>query len=225
MIETWLPYLPLFLKAAGLTIWLSWLALMVGAIAGTLVAFGRMSKWWPLRMLALVFTELFRSIPILIVLFFAYFGLPLITGFDVSTFLAATLALSLHATATMSEVVRAGIASVGKGQWESARASGMTYAQTMRHVVGPQALQVILPPSVGVYITTIKESSLASIIGYVELTKTGLLIRESEGGGFVPLLILAFLYFLINYGISLIGAYFERRTSVSTKLMIAGAGQ
>ncbi|NTG50671.1 amino acid ABC transporter permease [Agrobacterium rhizogenes] len=220
-----LSYLPLFLKAAVLTIWLSWLALMIGAIAGGLVALARTSRWLPLRVLALLFVEFFRSIPILIVLFFAYFGLPVMFGIDISTFTAATLALALHATATMSEVMRAGIESVGRGQWEAAQSSGMTFGQTMRHVVGPQALRVVLPPSVGVYVTTLKESSLASIIGYVELTKTGLLVRESTGGGFAPLLMLGVLYFLINYGISLAGGALERRYNVGTKPMLAGGGQ
>ncbi len=225
MNESAFSYLPLFLKAAGTTIWLSWLALLVGAVGGTLVALSRTSKFLPLRLAALCFTEFFRSIPILIVLFFAYFGVPLVLGFDLSPFAAATIALALHASATMSEVVRAGLESVGRGQWEAAQSAGMTYLQVMRHVVGPQALRVILPPSVGVYIATLKESSLASIIGYVELTKTGLLVRESSGGGFEALLILAVLYFLINYCISLVGARLERRFNVGTQLLTAGAGQ
>jgi polar amino acid transport system permease protein len=93
----------------------------------------------------------------------------------------------------------------------------------MRHVVAPQAIRVVLPPSVGVFITTLKESSLASIIGYIELTKTGLLIRESTDGGFVPLLALAVLYFLINYAISLGGGALERRFHIGRKLDLAGA--
>jgi His/Glu/Gln/Arg/opine family amino acid ABC transporter permease subunit len=218
-------YMPLLLKAALVTIWLSWLALLIGAVGGTLVALARMSTLLPLRLLALLFTEFFRSIPILIVLFFVFFGVPLIFGLDLSPFTATTIALALHASATMSEVIRAGLESVGKGQWEAARAAGMTYWQMMRHVIVPQALRVILPPSVGVYIATLKESSLASIIGYVELTKTGLLIRETMGSSFVPLLLLALIYFLINYGISLGGAALERRFHVNTRLMTAGAGQ
>lgn len=221
----WWAYAPLFLKAAGTTIWLSWLALLIGALGGLAVALARTSRFLGLRLLALLFTETFRSIPILIVLFFAFFGVPVVLGIDLSPFLAATVALALHASSTMSEVIRAGLESVGRGQWEAAQASGMTYAQMMRHVVGPQALRVILPPSVGVYIATLKESSLASIIGYVELTKTGLLIRESAGGGFGALLILAGLYFLINYAISLVGMALERRFQAGTGLMTAGAGQ
>jgi His/Glu/Gln/Arg/opine family amino acid ABC transporter permease subunit len=209
----WWAYAPLFLKAAGTTIWLSWLALLIGAVGGTLVALARTSRFFVLRLPALLFTEFFRSIPILIVLFFVFFGVPVVLGIDISP------------SSTMSEVVRAGLESVGRGQWEAAQSSGMTYGQVMRHVVGPQALRVILPPSIGVYIATLKESSLASIIGYVELTKTGLLIRETAGGGFGALLILAAIYFIINYAISLVGLALERRFNVGTRLLTAGAGQ
>ncbi len=114
----------------------------------------------------------------------------------------------------MSEVIRGGIGSVGEGQWEAARAAGMTYRQMMHHVIGPQAVQVILPPSVGIYIMVLKESSVASIVGYVELTSTGLLIRESVGGGFTILGVVALLYFLLCYSISLAGGALEQRVKI-----------
>ncbi|HWK46327.1 MAG TPA: amino acid ABC transporter permease [Stellaceae bacterium] len=223
MTPDWLAYAPLLLRAAGLTLWLSWLALLAGALGGTAVALLRTSRFRVLRLSALLYTEFFRSVPILIVMFFCYFGVPLVFGTDVSSFTAATVALALHASSTMSEVVRAGIQSVGRGQWEAAQACGMSRAQVMRYIVGPQAIRVVLPPSVGVFITTLKESSLASIIGYIELTKTGLLIRESTDGGLVPLLALAALYFLINYAISLAGGSLERRFHIGRRSDLAGA--
>ena len=215
-------YLPLILKAAGTTLWLSWLAMLLGAAGGTAVAVLRMSRFWPLRVLALVYTEFWRSVPILIVLFFAYFGLPLVLGIDISPFAAATLALALHASATMSEVVRAGVASVGRGQWEAADSAGFSRVQAVRYVIAPQAIRVVLPPSMGVFITTLKESSLASVIGYIELTKTGLLVRESTDGGFAPLLALAAIYFIINYAISLVGGAMERRFHIGRRLEPVG---
>lgn len=209
-------YASLFLSAAGTTIWLSWLSLLLAAIGGFVVALLRTSPWLAARLFALFFTEIFRSIPILIVMFFCYFGAPLVFGIDVSPFVAATIALALSASSSMAEVVRAGIESVGKGQWLAAYASGMRYWSILRHIVWPQALQVIMPPSVGVYIATLKESSLAAIIGYVELTKTGLLARESLNGSFAPLLVIAALYFIINYAISLGGGAIERRFRLKT---------
>lgn len=210
-----LVYAPILVRAVGLTIWLSWLALLIGGVGGTLLALMRLSRFAPLRLIALLYTELFRSIPILIVLFFSYYALPGLFGIDLSAFLAATIALGLHASSMMSEVIRAGIGSVGQGQWEAAQAAGMSYPQMMRHVIAPQAIQVILPPSVGIYIMILKESSVASIIGYVELTATGLLIRESVGGGFAILGVVGMLYFLVCYGISLAGRALERRMKVA----------
>jgi polar amino acid transport system permease protein len=218
-----LAYAPLILRAAGTTLWLSWLGMLVGVVGGTVVALMRISRFRILRLLALVYTEFWRSVPILIVMFFCYFGVPLVLGIDLSPFAAATVALALHASATMSEVVRAGIQSIGRGQWEASEAAGMTALQVMRHVIAPQAIRVILPPSVGVFVTTLKESSLASIIGYIELTKTGLLIRDSTDGGFMPLLALAVIYFLINYAISLVGGALERRFHVGRRLDLVGA--
>ncbi|WP_158746478.1 amino acid ABC transporter permease [Acidisphaera sp. L21] len=223
MTVDWLAYAPLILRAAGITLWLSWLGMLVGAVGGTGIALLRLSRWRILRLLALVYTEFWRSVPILIVMFFCYFGVPLVLGIDISPFTAATVALALHASSTMSEVVRAGIQSVGRGQWEAAQAAGLTPIQTMRYVIAPQAIRVVLPPSVGVFITTLKESSLASIIGYIELTKTGLLIRDSTDGGFIPLLALAVIYFLINYAISLGGGALERRFHIGRRLDTVGA--
>jgi polar amino acid transport system permease protein len=207
-------YLLLLLRAAGTTLWISWVALLLGALVGALVGIARTSRRRSLRLAALLYTELFRSIPILILMFFCYFGLPLVTGLNLSPFAAATLALTLEASSLMAEVVRAGIESVGKGQWEAAYSSGMRYWPAMRHVIGPQAARVILPPSVGVYIATLKDSSLASIIGYLELTKTGLLVRDSTDSSFLVFLVVSILYFVINYAISLGGGLLERRFSL-----------
>ncbi len=223
MSDSWVSYWPLLLRAAGITLWLSWLAMLLGAVGGTALALLRLSPLRGLRLLALLYTELWRSVPILIVMFFIYFGVPLVLGTDVTTFAAATVALALHASATMAEVVRAGIGSVGRGQWEAAQAAGLDRVQVMRHVVLPQAIRVILPPSVGVFITTLKESSLASVIGYIELTKTDLLVRDSTGGGVAPLLVLAVIYFLINYTISLGGGALERRFRIGRRSDLAGA--
>jgi His/Glu/Gln/Arg/opine family amino acid ABC transporter permease subunit len=208
-------YGPLLLCAAGITLWISWLGLLLGGVLGAAVGLARTSRWRLLRVLALLYTELFRSIPVLILMFFCYFGLPLLVGLDLSPFAAATLALMFTASSLMAEVVRAGIDSVARGQWEAAFSSGMRYWQVMRHIVGPQAVRVMLPPSVGVYIATLKESSLASIIGYVELTKTALLIRETTGQSLEVLATTTVLYFVINYGISLVGGALERKFAIA----------
>ena len=223
MNDSMLPFLPLMLKAAGMSIWLSWLALLLGVVVGSVVAVLRRSRARPLRWAALVYTEFWRSVPILIVMFFCYYGVPLVLGIDVSPFLSATVALALHASASMAEVIRAALGSVGRGQFEAAQAAGMNKLQVMRYIVVPQAMRVALPPSTGVFITTLKESSLASIIGYIELTKTGLLVRDSTGGGLAPLFALGLIYFVMNYAISLAGLALERRMQMGRRADLVGA--
>ena len=198
-------------KGLMTTLWISWLALILGGLIGAIVGTARTSPWRAVRLCALVYTELFRSIPPLLLFFGVFFGLKYMTGIDLSPFTAATLALTVVASSFMSEVIRAGLMSVGRGQWDAALSSGMRPRQVLRHIVWPQAIRVMLPPSVGVYIATLKDSSLASVIGYVELTKAGLLIRETTGVSFEVFLIVAALYFVVNYGISCGGAMLERK--------------
>jgi polar amino acid transport system permease protein len=148
-------------------------------------------------------------------LFFVFYGVTFLFDFDLSPFAAATIALALEASALMSEVVRAGIQSVPAGQKQAALSSGMHGWQADYYVVWPQAIRVMAPPAVGVYVSTLKASALASVIGFVELTQTGLLIRQSVGGGHDGLLILcavATLYVLVNFAISQLGGAIERRT-------------
>lgn len=210
-----LQYSGYFLNGALTTIWISWLGLLLGAVIGTLVALMRLSRSWALRTIGLVYVETFRSIPILVLLFFSYYGLALVLKVDLSPFVAATLSLTLSASAMMAEVIRAGIESVPRGQWEASRAAGMTTRQRWQYVILPQAIRVIVPPSVGVYIMVLKDSSLAAIIGYVELAKAGLLVRDATGENLQVLAIVAVLYFIINYSISLVGSALERRFHIA----------
>jgi His/Glu/Gln/Arg/opine family amino acid ABC transporter permease subunit len=200
-----------FVWGAATTVWISWLALVLGGLAGAMIAMARTARSRPLNLAALLYTEFFRSIPTLVLMFFTYFGLSFAAGVNLPPFVAATIALALEASALMSEVVRAGLQSVDKGQWEAALATGMRGGQVLRYVVWPQAVRVMLPPAVGVYVSTLKASSVAAVIGYVELTKTGLLIRETTGSSFTVLCAIAAVYFTINYSISLGGAALERK--------------
>lgn len=208
-------YAGVLIKAMGTTIWLSWLALLIGALGGFVLALMQTSRFRALRIVTLLYTQFFVSVPVLIVLFFCYYGLPRLFDIEISSFAAATTALAAHASAMLSAVIAAGITSVGRGQWEAAQVSGMTYPQLMRHIIMPQAAQVILPPFVGVYIRLVKESSIAALIGYVELTQTGLLIRESTHAGLAIIGVVALLYFILNYSISLAGGALERRLKVA----------
>jgi len=116
----------------------------------------------------------------------------------------------------LAEVVKTGIESVARGQWEASSSLGMRYLGAVRYVILPQALRVALPPAVGVYIFTIKDSSLASVIGYLELTGSGLAIRESSfgRGTLGVLMVVAAIYFIIAFSVSSVGQSLERRIKV-----------
>ena len=206
-------YSTVLLQGTITTLWISWLALIVAAVLGGIVGYARTSHWWWLRAVATIYAEFFRSIPTLVQLFFVYFGITFIFSLDLSPFAAATIALGLEGSALMSEVVRSGLQSVGKGQMEAARASGLNGWQVSRYVLWPQAIRVMIPPAVSIYVSTLKASSLASVIGYVELTKAGMLIRESHRGGMLILFAVAAIYIVVNYAISLVGSLLERRFS------------
>lgn len=204
-------YWRFFVSGTLTTLWISWLALMLGGAIGTVIAHFRLSRIGWLRVIAVIYTEFFRSIPPIMLFFFCYYGISFALGLNLNPFTSATLALTLTASSLMAEVVRSGIESVGFGQWLAAISSGMTKLQVFRYVVWPQALRVCLPPATGVYISTLKDSSVASVIGYIELTRSGLLIRETTGSSFDVFLIIATIYFVINYGLSLCGGALERR--------------
>jgi len=208
-------YLLLLLSGAWVTLKLSLGALLLGSIAGIVLGAMRGSRRWPLRLLALVYIEGLRSTPFVILLFLIFYAMPLALDLDIPPYPAAISALSLHCSAYMAEVVRSGILSVPKGQWEAAASLGLPYWRIMRLIVLPQALRVMIPPTIGVYVSTIKESSLASIVGFVELLGQGMAIRESNAGRSTAevLVAVAFGYFAICFTLSRLGLYLERRSS------------
>jgi His/Glu/Gln/Arg/opine family amino acid ABC transporter permease subunit len=209
-------YLLLLLKGAAITLELSLGSLVMGSLGGVLFGAMRSSSWRVLKAIALVYIEMVRSIPFVILLFFVFFALPLALDIDIPPYPAAIAALSVHCSAYMAEVVRSGIEAIPKGQWEAAAALGLSYLRVMWLIILPQALRVMLPPTIGVYVSTIKESSLASIIGFVELLGQGMAIREANAlrGSADVLVAVAVGYFVICFSLSQLGRYLERRTAL-----------
>lgn len=211
-------YLLLLLKGAIVTLELSLGALALGTAGGIILGLLRAAKSRALHILPLAYIEIVRSTPFLILLFFIYYGLPLALNTDIPAYPAAVAALSIHCSAYMAEVVRTGLQSVAPGQWEAASALGLRYFRIMRLIVLPQALRVMIPPTLNVYVSTIKESSLASVIGFVELVGTGNAIRESNAARSTGdvLAAVALCYFIICFTISQLGRKLEtRRTTPS----------
>jgi|SRR5579863_533682 len=217
-----LGYLVLLLKGALVTLELSLIGLAIGSAVGVVLGLMRRSRFGPLKVMALLYIESIRSTPFVILLFFIYYALPLALNIDISPYLAAIAALSLHCSAYMAEVVRSGIDAVVKGQWEAAYALGLNYPRVLRLVILPQAVRIMIPPTIGVYISTLKESSLASIVGFVELLGQGMAIRESNVGRNTTdiLIAIALGYFFMCYSLSRLGRYVERRTQQKSRAVV-----
>jgi polar amino acid transport system permease protein len=153
--------------------------------------------------------QLFQGTPLLMQLFLAYFGLALF-GVNVPAWLAAALALTLYTSAFLTEIWRGCVNAVPKGQWEAAASLAMSFGETMRHVIGPQALRIALPPTVGFLVQVIKGTALASVIGFIELTKAGTMITNATFRPFTVYACVALMYFLLCWPISAWSRRLER---------------
>lgn len=204
--------LPFLFRGIGLTVTITILAVAVGAVVGLIVGLCRLSGIKPLRWLATAYVELVRGTPLLVQLYIVYFGLPQI-GISLGQVPAAVVALAFNSGAYVSEIVRAGILSVGRKQSEAAYALGLTGSQTMRLVVLPQAIRVMIPPLGNEFVTMIKESSLASIIGAQELIKQAQFTTSRTYQVFSTYIGVALIYFCLTSVTSFFLRRVERRVS------------
>ncbi len=192
------------------TLFLSAIAIVVGTFVGTLVSVLRALNIGVLNVVLRIYVEVFRGTPLLMQLFFVYFGLPML-GIEVDKFWAAFSAISLYTGAYVAEVLRAGVEAVPKGQVEAATALGLSFGQRLWYVVRPQALRVALPPLVGVYVAIIKDTSLATVIGYNELMRRAMELVLQYGRPLEVLLTVGCLYFIICFPISKFNEWIELR--------------
>lgn len=201
-------------EAAKWTIALSLIAFAGGAIGGLLVALARTSERPVLRALASGFVQVFQGTPLLLQLFLIFFGAPVL-GFDINPWLAAGIALILNTSAFLGEIWRGTIQAIPTGQWEAAEALGLHYVAKMRDIILPQAFKIALPPTVGYMVQVIKGTSLAAIIGFAEVTRAGQIINNAT---FQPLLVfsvVAAIYFVLCWPLSLLAARMERRQAAA----------
>lgn len=162
-------YREVFVRGALITAQLSLGALAIGMVLGLLVGIGRNSTRRAVSWPAGIFVEIFRSTPTLIQLVWIYYALPIITGLQLSAFNAVLIGLGLHAAAYLGEIFRAGVNSIDRGQTYAAQAIGMTYLQTMRRIILPQAIRRMVPPFINEFATLIKLTSLASVLAVSEI--------------------------------------------------------
>jgi len=204
------------LFAVQWTLALSVVAFTGGAVGGLLIALARVSKVAPLRYAALGFIRLFQGTPLLMQLFLVFFGLN-IFGVGINPWLAAAIALTLHASAFLGEIWRGCIQAVPVGQSEASWALGLSYYDRMKSIVLPQAAKIAVAPTVGFLVQLIKGTSLASIIGFVEMTRAGQIINNATFDPFTVFGIVAALYFILCWPLSMLARRMERRFAVSTR--------
>lgn len=202
---------PLLLAGAVITVQITAISVGCGLLIGMFAGIARLAKIWPVRLLASVYVDFIRGTPLLVQIFIIYFALPLVVGQRIDPFIAAITACSINSGAYVAEIFRAGIQSIDKGQMEAGRSLGMSWGQTMRYIIMPQAFKRIIPPLGNEFIAMLKDSSLVSVIGFEELTRRGQLIIARTYGSFEIWLTVAFMYLVMTLTISRLVAYLERR--------------
>lgn len=202
------------LEAAKWTVALSMIAFIGGAIGGLIIALSRTSDKSVLRALSGGFIQIFQGTPLLLQLFLVFFGAPVL-GLEINPWVAAGVALILNSSAFLGEIWRGCIQAIPAGQWEAAQALNLPYLARMRHVILPQAFKIALAPTVGYMVQIIKGTSLAAIIGFAEVTRSGQIINNAT---FQPLIVfsaVAAIYFVLCWPLSLLAARMERRQAAA----------
>ncbi len=202
-----------FFDGAVLTLAISLSAIVIGFALGIFMGLARISRIFPVRMIATGYVEALRGTPLLIQIFIIYFGLPSI-GIYLSPIVSGILAVGLNSAAYQAEIIRGGIQSVPKGQLEAARSMGMSYKQSMRRVVLPQAMRLIIPPMTNEFIILIKDSSLVSAISVWELTLVAKELNAKYFDPFTVFLFVAVVYFVMTFATSKILRVVEKKTAI-----------
>lgn len=210
----WQDLVPL-IEGAWLTIQLCAVSGILGVIFGLVLGIARTSPSRTARWISTIYISCVRGIPVLVIIFFVFFGIPLLfPGLEPDKFSSAVIALTCFAGAYVAEIVRGSIEAVAKGQSEAADALGLDYWRKLRYVILPQAVKIMVPPGIGFLIGLVKDSSLVTVTGLLELTHAGNVVTNLTGDPIKTFLIVAAMYFVICYGISSLGRLYERRTGI-----------
>ena len=200
----------ILLHGAAWTVGLSATGFLGGSLLGFLVALGRISPLRWVRGLTLVYVQLIQGTPLLILMFLGYFGLGII-GFDVPPLVAAGLAMTVYASAYLGEIWRGCLRSVPRTQWEAAECLSFSSSQRLFFIIVPQALRIATPPTVGFLVQIVKNTSLASVVGFIELARAGQVVNNALFEPFIVFSIMAVLYFSLCYPLSLWAEALEKR--------------
>ena len=203
--------LPLLIVGAGITIQITAISVGLGLIIGMFVGIARICNVKVLRALATVYIDFLRGTPLLVQIFLIYFALPMVVGQRVDPFIAAITACGINSGAYIAEIFRAGIQAIDEGQMEAGRSLGMSWVQTMRYIIVPQAFKNVIPPLGNEFIALLKDSSLVSVIGFEELARRGQLIIARTYGSLEIWITVALIYLVMTLTISRLVSYMEKR--------------
>ena len=213
-------YMPYYFKGIKYTLLISFVAVLFGAIFGSILFYMKSSNFhiWkikPLKILAVAYIEIIRGTPMTLQIFIVYAGAEPFLGIDLTALQSAFIAIALNSAAYVSEIVRAGIDAVDKGQMEAARSLGMKKSTAMILIVVPQAIRNILPAIGNEFVTVIKESSMASVVGVGELMYAAKIVQGSTYRSLEPLIVAAGFYFILTFTLGRVISLIERRMKVS----------
>ena len=215
MLKIWQKYSAVFISGLGGTLWISLVTVALGTLLGMFVALMRMGRSKMLRVITDVYIEVLRGTPILLQLYFFWIGLPKIMPFELTDTQCIVTALVVNASAYISEIIRAGINAVDKGQWEAARSIGLSNVHVMTRVILPQAVKNILPALCNEFISTVKGTSLASVFFVGELMTSYKTVQSATFLALQSLTIVGIIYFILNFVLSRLLRLLERRLTVS----------
>lgn len=206
--------MPTLLSGLVLTIIITVISLIIALVIGLILGLFSIARSKALHVIATVYVDAIRGTPILIQILFIYFAIPAVFDLRIPALVAGIIAISINAGAYLVEIFRAGINSIGKGQMEAGRTLGFSYGETMRLIILPQAVRIMIPAFVNQFIVSIKDTSLLSVIGIAELTMAGQSIYAMNFRAFEILTAVGILYFIIIYSLSLFSRWLERRLAI-----------
>ncbi|WLR49705.1 amino acid ABC transporter permease [Bacillus tianshenii] len=209
------PSIPYILEGIWVTVKIVLVSALIGFILGTILSLFKIGRVKALIWIADAYTSIFRGTPLILQLMIIYYGLPQLIGIEVPAFIAAVSAFGLNSAAYVSEIIRAGIGAIDRGQREAAMALGVPYSPMMKDIILPQALKNILPALMNEFITLTKESAVVMVIGVADIMRRSYIVGGELYAFFEPMLFVGLIYWIMVMGLTLLGKALERRMSRS----------